>query len=127
MTEPETPVVRLERRVDNMERTLFGEFGQGGIIRKFDEYFTWSKTRDEEKKIYEARIEHQQQQVLTEVREMRERKILWMAVITVICTVVLTILGVITYENTSHHTLLEHIMSQSQLERAAQQFDATVK
>jgi len=127
MTEPETPVVRLERRMDNMERTLLGELGEGGLIRRFDHFITWFKTRDEEKKVYEARIESQQMQVLNEVKEMRERKVLWMAVITVICTIVLTILGVITYENTSHHTLLEHIMSQSQLERAAQQFDATVK
>lgn len=126
MADIEARVTRLESDVENMEQTLSGKFGQGGLIRRFDHFITWSKARDEEKKVYEARIESQQMQVLTEVKEMRERKILWMAVITVVCTVILTIIGVITYENTSHHTLLEHIMSQSQVEQAAQQFDAIV-
>lgn len=51
-----TRVATLRVEMDRMLDIMDGRAGEVGLKDKVSEFITWSKTRDEEKKIYEARI-----------------------------------------------------------------------
>jgi len=99
----------LRSDIAGINRTLHGIDGIGGLIRKIDGFFTAWATREEDKKIYDSRMEAGQKKLQEEVKEIRERRIFWIIVITAVCTVIGTLLAVLTFESEKGHTLLEHL------------------
>lgn len=84
---------RLEGRMENMERTLHGEFGQGGLIRKVDEFLTKWSQREDDKMKYDDRQERKQDVLL-----------IIMSLALALGTLIVGILG---YEHVTHHSLLQ--------------------
>lgn len=84
----------LESSMNRVLGIIDGRPGEKGLKQEFNDFFTWSKTRDEEKKIYESRTEKKQN--------------LMLAIATVVLAIGSLIILILGYEHETHHALISN-------------------
>jgi hypothetical protein len=102
----ENDMQTIKTELGSLTQTIFGIHGEGGFLRKFDSFMTRWATREEDKKEYDDRMEAHQQTIMNQVKEIRERRMFWLTVISVVCGFLLAIVAVMTYEKEFKHSSL---------------------
>ena len=92
-------VFSLEKTVNRLEGILEGRPGEKGLKQEFTDFFATYKSREEDKMKFDDRMEKM-------VKEVRERKMFWLTVVSVVCGFLLAIVAVMTYEKQFKHSSL---------------------
>ena len=102
----ESAMESVNKSIEGFQYTLHGINGEGGLIRRFDKFVISWFAREEEKKTYDDRMEKQQKSLVELVKEKRSSRTFLITIVAVVCTVIGTVIAVLTYENVTRHSLL---------------------
>jgi hypothetical protein len=92
-------VFRLEDKVNRIEGILDGRPGEKGLKQEFTDFFATYKSREEDKMKFDDRMEKM-------VKDVRERKMFWLTVVSVVCGFLLAVVAIMTYEKEVKHSSL---------------------